>query len=102
MCGNRGFTKPIQSLEVVKCLIEVASKIAMKHEMIKSPLTMEILALYGLGSEDIYSYSPGAKMLADRLNTENEKRCEANVRFEQLLAEPKCDSSPFLFDFMRW
>ena len=102
MCGNQGYTTPIQSLEVVKCVIEVASKIAMKHEMIKSPLTMEILAQHGLGSEDIYSYSPGAKMLVDRVNTENERQCEANVRFELLLAEQKCVSSPFPFDFMRW
>ena len=102
MCGNQGYTTPIQSLEVVKCVIEVASKIAMKHEMIKSPLTMEILAQHGLGSEDMYSYSPGAKMLVDRVNTENERRCEANVRFELLLAEQKCVSSPFPFDFMRW
>ena len=50
MCGNRGYTKPIQSFEVVKCMLEVASKIAMKHKMIEFPLTMEILAQHGLGS----------------------------------------------------
>ena len=41
-------------------------------------------------------------MLVDRVNTENERQCEANVRFELLLAEQKCVSSPFPFDFMRW